>query len=131
MIIDTAIVLLNRKNHWFDSKRVSALDLGLTIKQALIKFKINYQQAYLFTLPNSSTTIKGLSAETCDSSQILLIVNDFTASASEKKSLLNERIVGIGIAFTNGKKRLFGNALQFERKIQNEYYNERLDLRER
>ena len=88
MIIDTAIVLLNRKNHWFDSKRVSALDLGLTIKQALIKFKINYQQAYLFTLPNSSTTIKGLSAETCDSSQILLIVNDFTASASEKKIVI-------------------------------------------
>ena len=37
------------------------------------------------------------------------------------------KITGIGIAFINGEKKYFGNAVLYEKRVYNEYFTDKKD----
>jgi hypothetical protein len=128
IIIDTPVVLFNRRQNWFDSKSISAADVGITVGEAVSRFKINLGYSYLFKLPNSPVT--GLRGETPDSSMILLVVDEYNDSDISKQNVLGKKVVGIGVAFPDGKTKTFGKFLFSDRKLYNEYYMEKMELKD-
>jgi hypothetical protein len=131
ILIDTPIVLYDRKRNWFDARKNNEGDLGLEVKEAVSKFKINFSQTYLFKLPNSDKIVKGLFAEISDSSMILLIVKEYIDNPIKKSNILNKKITGIGVAFKNGEKNIYGNAAFHKIKMLNYYFIETKELEEK
>ena len=128
VVIDTAIVLHDRQKYWFDTRKIDIATLGMTVDQALLTFKLNVSPPYLIDMRDSKNHhAKGLRVEAADSSMILLIVEDYGDTSKDKLNRLSKKIIGIGIAFTNGEKRLFGDAILYKRKVYNEYYESKDD----
>lgn len=95
----------------------------MTIEQALNLLKLNASQSDLIEMQNSDNVhVKGLRMEAADSSTILLIVQDYSDSSKNKIIIMSKKIEGVGIAFTNGEKLFFGNAVLYKRKVYNEYF---------
>ena len=122
IVIDTPIILHVRKTRRFDTKKVNQNILGMTVGQSLDLFKLDISQSRLMEIRNSdSVHAKALRIEAADSSMILLIVNYYSDPLNDKLNILTKRIIGVGLAFSNGEKRFLGNAIQYRRKVYNEY----------
>ena len=122
ILIDTAIVLHDRQKHWFATRKLNQKALGMTVAQVLNLLKLNIGQSFLIDLRNSDDeNAKAIRIEAADSSMILLIVETYFDTSKSKLKILPKKIIGIGIAFTNGEKRFFGNAILYKRKVYNEY----------
>ncbi|MDI3321611.1 hypothetical protein [Pinibacter soli] len=129
-IADEPVKLLSRKQHYFDTRKIDKKDLSLTVEKALQKYKVSISQTKLFSYPTDIGNMRGLRFETADSSMIVLATENFYNNpATNKSDLLDRKITGIGIAFVNGDKVILGNGLEIaERKIYNEYFQEKKDL---
>lgn len=130
-VIDTPVVMYHRKQNWYDSKTISADDVGMTVGSAIKKFKINLNYTRIFTVPNAPNLIRGIRGEMPDSSMILLLIEEYISNEYSKKTIFERKITGIGIAFPNGDKGKIGNFPFDDRKIYNEYYREKIKLSER
>jgi hypothetical protein len=120
--IDTAIVLHDRQKHWFATSKINQEVLGMTVTQVLSLLKLDVSQSELIEMRNSDNVhAKALRIEAADSSMILLIVRGYSDSLINKIAIMSNEIVGIGIAFTNGEKRFFGDAILYKRRVYNEY----------
>jgi hypothetical protein len=133
IIADGPVKMLSRKTHYFDTRKIDKKDLSLTAEKALQKYKVDLSQCKLFTYPTDIGTQRGLRFETADSSIIILAtVNYFNSPANNKTDLLDRKLTGIGIAFANGDKVVLGNGFEIaERKVYNEYFQEKKDLEAR
>lgn len=130
VMADGPVKMLSRKLHYFDARKINKKDLSLTVEKALEKYKVNLNQTKLFSYPTDIGAMRGLRFETADSAVIVLATQNFYNNpATSKTELLDRKITGIGIAFANGDKVVLGNGLEIaERKIYNEYFQEKQDL---
>lgn len=132
IIVDNPILLFNRSKHFFDTKKIGKADLGLTINQALKKYKINLKQTEFYKFPNYAYNVMGLRFETADSSIVLLKIENYLDTTLNKTNILNKPIIGIGVAFVNGLKIVVGKGLkENDRKVYNEYFFEKKSLFEK
>jgi|GEM_PF-2544705 len=130
VIVEEPVKMLSRKLHYFDTRKIDKKDLSLTVEKALQKYKVSLTQTRLFSFPTDIGNMRGLRFETADSSIILLATENFWNNpAMNKADLLDRKITGIGIAFANGDKVVLGNGLEIaERKVYNDYFQEKKDL---
>jgi hypothetical protein len=121
--LDTPIVLHERPRYAFTTRKINENFLGMTVARALNLLKLDISQSYLIEIRNSENVhAKALRMEAADSSMILLIVEEYSDPSKSKLNVLSMKVVGVGIAFTNGEKRFFGDAILYQRKVYNEHY---------
>lgn len=130
IIADEPVKMYSRKQHYLDTRKIDKKDLSITVEKALQKYKVNLSQTKLFTFPTDIGNMRGLRFETADSSVIVLATENYWNNpVTNKTDLLDRKITGIGIAFANGEKVILGNGLEIaERKVYNEYFQEKKDL---
>lgn len=130
LVVEEPVKMFNRKLHYFDTRKIDKKDLSLTVDKALQKYKVNLSQTKLFTFPSDIGNMRGLRFETADSAIIILATQNYWNNpVTNKTDLLDRKITGIGIAYANGEKVILGNGLEIaERKVYNEYFQEKKDL---
>lgn len=104
--VDITFTLRERATARIETSKISEADLGITIQEAIIKFKIDTTEASLQTEPPG--VARGLEAELGDSTIIYLQIGRDENMSFDFNPILNKRIVGIGLAFTNCKTKQFG-----------------------
>jgi len=106
---DTAHILFSlreRAGATIKTSKVGKADLGMTIQEAINKFKIDTTEAILQNEPPG--VARGIKAELGDSTIIYLQINRKESFLFDFKHILNEKVVGIGLAFTNCKIKHWG-----------------------
>lgn len=107
-ISDTIITIRSRKTFWYDSRKIDSTHIGMTLREAITKYKLDLYSCSLFMEP--LPMIQGITTELADSSFIFL---KFPAVGRNKnfvmESLLNCIITGIGLADTKGNEFYFGD----------------------
>ena len=122
--IDTAVVLRSRKGFWYDSRQIDSTHLGMTFRQAVLKYKLDLNSCSLIQEP--IRVIRGIRTELGDSSWIFLMTKAFYDSSIYKiENLLDSTIIGIGVADTKGNQRYYGRGFYWSAGIYNPYDVER------
>lgn len=121
--IDTLIVLRTRKGFWYDSKQIDSTHLGITVSQAIQKYKLDINSCRVINEPPGIS--RGFTTELGDSSFVCFMINrHFDTTIKRMINIFDSTIIGIGIADTNGKETYFGRGFIW-RGISNPYYVER------
>jgi hypothetical protein len=107
---DTAYLtfsLRQRSTAIIEISDIGEKDLGITIEEAIKKFKIDTTEALIQKEPPGIA--RGIESELGDSTIIFLQINR-KPSFSQRgyKHILNEKVIGIGLAFTNCKTKRWG-----------------------
>jgi hypothetical protein len=106
--VNKPIVLRSRKGFWYDARNIDSTHLGITVKEAITKYKLDINECLLWSEPPGS--YHNFTTELGDSSYIRIT---FKGIFSKEKSIkmtdvLDRVITGIGIGFTDGTVREFG-----------------------
>lgn len=121
--LDTPIVLRTRKGFWYDSKQIDSTHLGITVRQAIQKYKLDINSCQVINEPPGVS--RGFRTELGDSSYICLMINMYFDNTIQKMTnVLDSTIIGIGVADTNGNEKYYGRGFVW-RGISNPYYLER------
>ena len=121
--IDTPIVLRTRKGFWYDSKQIDSTDLGITVRQAIQKFKLDINSCWVINEPVG--VARGFRTELGDSSYVCFMINRYFDKTLQKMTdILDSTIIGIGVANTNGVEKYYGRGFLWS-GIHNPYYVER------
>jgi hypothetical protein len=105
--IDTSTILRKRALHWYDSKLISELDLGITVRDAIIKFKLDVGSISMIDHP--FRVYRGFIAEFADSSNVCFEIEKFVSdSVLSITQIFDSKIIGIRIANTKGEERHLG-----------------------
>ena len=107
--LDTPIRVRNRKAFWYDKNDFNISDLGITVKEAIAKFKFDINECRLVDEPGGFW--QGFQTELADSSPIFFSFKGFVKFERLKmKDALDFKIIGIGITDMNDKEILIGEA---------------------
>lgn len=119
--INKPIVLRSRKGFWYDARNIDSTHLGITVKEAISKYKLDIEECLLWDEPPGS--YHNFTTELGDSSYIRFTFKGvFTKEKRLKMTDLLDRVItGIGIGFTDGTEREIGNGYA----RQNPYFVER------
>ena len=114
-------IIRSRKGFWYNSRVIDSSHLGITVRQAISKYKLAIDECLLWDEPPGS--YHNFTTELSDSSYIRFTFKGiFTKDKRLKMSDVLDRIItGIGIGFTDGTVREFGNGHARE----NPYFVER------
>lgn len=104
--IFVSIQLRQRKTALINTSQISDKDLGMTIKEAINKFKIDTTECLLQNEPTGIS--RGIQAELGDSTIIYLQIERKANFGNHFSKIFNEKIKGIGLAFPNCSKKQFG-----------------------
>ena len=109
IVMTKPIVLRSRKGFWYDAKQIDSTHLGITVKEAISKYKLDIDQCLLWDEPPGK--YHNFTAELGDSSYIRFSFKGvFSIEKRLKMSdVIDRTITGIGIGFTNGTVKEFGN----------------------
>ena len=120
-ILNKPIALRSRKGFWYDAKTIDSTHLGISVKEAIAKYKLDIDECSLWDEPPGS--YHNFTAELGDSSYITVIFKGIFSKEKRLKmtDVLDRVITGIGIGFTNGTELEFGNGFVRE----NPYFVER------
>ncbi len=107
--LDTPIKVRSRKAFWYDKNDFSKSDLGITVKEAIAKFKLDINECRLVNEP--PRVWQGFQTELADSSPVFFAIKNFIKFESlEMKDILDYKIIGIGITDMNDKEIVIGRA---------------------
>ncbi|RAJ81859.1 hypothetical protein CLV59_10484 [Chitinophaga dinghuensis] len=124
--MDSAFILRRRSDHYITGRQVNDSLLGLPLREVLPRLGLHLMQ---FSWKNRSYAVSpgmmNLRAEIADSTQILLVVWPQTDFTPDKEACLPYKVTGIGIAFTDGRKKFYGLAGEHPETVYNEYYEDR------
>lgn len=127
IILDSPVVLKSRKSYLYDSREINESHLGMTVQQAIDKYKVDLHGAYFKTYP----WVRAFITELADSSYVLLVVPPYYDSTRlGKSSILNKKIIGIGVADIYGNKKFIGKGFSTEKEVRNEYLDEQKRIKE-
>ena len=109
LVLNTPIVLRSREGFWYDPKQIDSTHIGMTVKEAIATYKLDIDMCELWDEPPGA--YHHFTTELSDSSEICIV---FPGIFNMKKRLtmtdiLDRRITGIGIAFTDGTEKIVGN----------------------
>jgi len=121
--IDTSIILRTRKGYWYDSKQIDSTHLGITVRQAIQKYRLDINSCRVINEPPGVS--RGFRTELGDSSYVSFMINRYFDTTIQKMTnILDSTIVGISVADTNGKDRYYGRGFLW-RGTSNPYFIER------
>jgi len=106
---DTAFIYISLRNRdiaTIETSKIGEADLGLTIQEALIKYKIDTTEAILQSEPPGVT--RGIKTELGDSTIIYLQISRKGSFRFDFQHILKEKVVGIGLAFANCNTKHWG-----------------------
>jgi hypothetical protein len=111
MTLEAPILLRRRKAFWYDSKKIDSADIGITVKEAIRKFKLDIDMCVLWSEPPGR--YHHFMAELSDSSYAYFT---FKGPISKEKGvkmtdILDIQITGIGISFIDGSNKIFGDGI--------------------
>jgi len=107
--LDNPITIRSRKAFWFNKNDFSKSDLGITVKEAIVKFKLDINECSLVDEP--PRVWQGFQTELADSSPVFFAIKSFVKFESlEMKDILDYQIIGIGITDMNDKEIIIGRA---------------------
>lgn len=89
-----------------NTSKIGKADLGITVQEAINKFKIDTTEAILQNEPPG--VARGIQAELGDSTILYLQINRKESFRFDFQHILNEKVVGIGLVFTNCKTKHWG-----------------------
>ncbi|GAB2819352.1 hypothetical protein GCM10027043_19850 [Ferruginibacter profundus] len=128
LLTDTPIILRSRKEFWYDSKKINKSHIGISVKEAINRYKLDINSCSLVQSPFG--IYRGFTAELADSSTICFEVNKVVSDSNfNMTDFLDFKIIGIRITDVKGKERLFGykssdwecgNGYFIDRKMQEE-----------
>jgi hypothetical protein len=119
-VVNKPIVLRSRKGFWYDARKIDSTHLGITVKDAITKYKLDIDECLLWSEPPGS--YHNFTTELGDSSYIRFTFKGiFSKGVVKMTDVLDRIITGIGIGFTNGTEKEFGNGWADE----NPYFYER------
>jgi hypothetical protein len=109
IVVKNAFVLRSRKGFWYDSKQIDSTHVGITVRDAIKKYKLDIEACILWDEPPGK--YYGFSTELADSSYILFTIQGYFSKEKRLKisDVLDSKIKGFGIAETNGNERVIGN----------------------
>jgi len=109
IVINKPIVLRSRMGFWYDPKKIDSTHIGMTVKEAIKKYKLDIDMCLLWDEPPGA--YHNFTTELADSSYACFTFQGiFTIEKRLKmKDILDRKITGIGISFTNGTEKIFGN----------------------
>ncbi len=116
--LDSPFLLRKRKDHYFSGEKVNEKLLGYPLSKVLIKLSLH--QLQFQRGPNMS-----LRTELADSTQLWLIVWSNTDNISYKETYLKFNVIGIGVAFPDGRKKFYGETTDYSSVVFNQYYEEK------
>jgi len=120
--IDTPIVLRSRKGFWYDSREIDSSHLGITVRQAIQKYRLDINDCGLINEPPG--VYRGFRTELGDSSYVCFMIQGyFDARRQKMTNILDSTIIGIGIADTFGNEKYYGRGFTWH-GIYNPYYIE-------
>ena len=107
IILKNPIILRSRKGFWYDSKQIDSTHIGITVREAIKKYKLDTTQCFLSNEPIG--TYRGFSTEFADSSEVFFSIKSFFSKTRIKMiDILDLKITGFGIADTKGNERVVG-----------------------
>jgi hypothetical protein len=105
-----SITLRSRKCATINTSEIGENDLGVRLKDAIKKFKLDTAECWIQTEPPGIA--RGIKSESGDSTVIYLqferTVNDHTF-----KTIMNKKITGIGLVFPDCTQKMFGSGFVF------------------
>jgi hypothetical protein len=125
VLINTPVIIRSRKAYWYDSKQIDSTHLGITISEAIRKYKIDTSQCYVVDEPPGMH--RGFRTELADSAYLFFLIKGFYSQTRLKMiHLLGSTIIGIGVADTKGNEKYFGRGFLWNGGVYNPYYVESL-----
>lgn len=92
--IDTPIVFRSRKGHWYDSKQIDSTHLGITVRQAIQKYKLDINACRVINEPPGVS--RGFRTELADSSYVCFMINRYFDMTMQKmNNILDSTIIGM------------------------------------
>jgi hypothetical protein len=108
--IFNSITLRSRKCATINTSAISEKDLGMKLKDAIKKFKLDTSECWIQTEPPG--IVRGIKTELGDSTIIFLQI-ERSVSGRSFKPIMRKKIIGIGLVFPNCTKRMIGNGFVF------------------
>jgi hypothetical protein len=122
--IDTPIIIRSRVGFWYDSKQIDSACLGLTIRQAIQKFRLDSNECHVIHEPPG--IIRGFITELADSTTLFLFTSRILQFWNTTISpILDSVVIGIGLAFTDGRKKYIGTGFLWNGGASNPYYQKK------
>jgi hypothetical protein len=120
IVLKRPFVIRSRKGFYYDAKCIDSTHLGITVKEAIVKYKLDIAECLLWDEPPGSYHM--FTSELSDSSYICFTFKGmFSKEGLKMKDVLEREITGIGIGFTDGSNKEFGTG----HALENPYYVER------
>ena len=116
-----SIVIRSRKGFWYNANDIDSSHVGMKVKDVIIKYKLNFDECLFWDEPPG--VYRNFEAELGDSSYIRITFERFFVSRKplNKNEVLEKVVRGIGIGYTNGTSKVFGNGWAEE----NPYFTKR------
>lgn len=106
--LSAPVVIRSRKGFWYDPAQIDSKHLGITVKEAIERYKLDTAMCLLWDEPPGA--YHHFTTELGDSSQLTLSFQRFFSM--EKRLTINDikgqKITGIGISYTDGTQKIFG-----------------------
>jgi hypothetical protein len=112
--LKTPISLRSRKGFWYDPKQIDSTHLGITVKEAIKKYKLDIDMCLLLGDPPGKYCY--FQTELSDSSYAYFIFQGiFTREKmANMNDVLERKITGIGISFIDSTEKSWGNGFTSE-----------------
>ena len=120
IVLKKPLVLRSRNGSWYDSKQIDTTHIGITVREAITRYKLDIDNCMLSDEPPG--VYRGFHTELADSSAVCFSIKGFFSKKRIKMiDILDLNITGFGMADTNGNERIIGKGFVFA----NPYYLER------
>jgi len=105
-VIDIPFRLRERKAAKINTASIDSTDLGITLKEAIIKYKLDTTECRIQNEPFGVS--RGIVAESGDSTMIYLAIKSKSNFETLFSNILNEKVISIGLVFSDCTKKQFG-----------------------
>lgn len=127
IIIDTPIVIRSRKGFWYNSAEINSTHVGMTVRQAISKYKLDIEHCNLWDEPPFKYF--GFSVEFADSSEVGFRIHRFeNHNDVQMKDILDSTITGIKVIDKEGNQRSYG--MGYPDYLHNYYYDSKVEMDE-
>ena len=107
IVLKKPFIIRSRKAFWYYAKEIDSTHLGIKVKDAISRYKLDIDECLLWDEPPGS--YHNFTAELGDSSYITFTFKGiFSKERLKMIDVLNREVTGIGIGFTNGTLKQFG-----------------------
>jgi hypothetical protein len=125
ILMNIPVVIRSRKSFWYDSNQIDSTHPGITVREAIEKYKLETGQCSMVDEPPS--VYRGFRTELADSAYLFFLVRKFHSTTRLKiTNFLDSTIIGIGVADTKGNEKHFGKGFLWNGGVYNPYYIEKL-----